>query len=58
MLPGGTELIVVLGIAVLLFGASKIPKLARSVGQAQGELKKGRKQAEQELEQLKIEEGE
>jgi len=43
---------VILGIAVLLFGANKIPKLARSVGQAQGEIKKGRKEAEKELEQI------
>ena len=39
-------------IIVLLFGASKLPKLARSVGQAQGELKKGQAEAEQELEEI------
>jgi len=50
--PGGTELIVILLIAVLLFGANKIPKLARSTGQAMGEFQKGREQVEQELEQL------
>jgi sec-independent protein translocase protein TatA len=50
--PGGTELIVILLIAVLLFGANKIPKLARSTGQAMGEFQKGREQVEQELEQM------
>jgi sec-independent protein translocase protein TatA len=31
----------VLGIVVLLFGSSQLPKLARSLGQAQKEFKKG-----------------
>jgi sec-independent protein translocase protein TatA len=38
---GPTELIIVLVIALLLFGSSKLPKLARSMGQAQREFKKG-----------------
>jgi sec-independent protein translocase protein TatA len=37
----GTELWVVLGVVVLIFGGSQIPKLARSIGQAQKEFKKG-----------------
>ena len=51
--PGGTELAVILLIAILLFGANKIPKLARSTGEAMGEFKKGREQVEQELEQIR-----
>jgi sec-independent protein translocase protein TatA len=51
-IPGGPELIVILLIAVLLFGANKIPKLARSTGQAMGEFQKGRQQVEEELEEL------
>lgn len=51
--PGGTELVIIMGIAVLLFGASRIPKLARSSGQAMGEFKKGREEVEQELEEIK-----
>ena len=39
--PGGTELLVVLVIVLVLFGGAKIPQLARSVGQAQREFKKG-----------------
>ena len=50
--PGGMEMVVILLIAVLLFGANKIPKLARSTGQAMGEFQKGREQVEQELEEL------
>ncbi|WP_336001244.1 Sec-independent protein translocase subunit TatA/TatB [Halorientalis halophila] len=47
--PGGPELLVILGIAVLLFGANKLPALARSSGQALGEFKKGRQEIETEL---------
>ncbi len=38
---GPTELIIILVIVLLLFGGSKLPKLARSLGQAQKEFKKG-----------------
>ena len=48
-LPGGPELLIVLLVLVLLFGANKIPKLARSTGQAMGEFKKGREEIEDEL---------
>ena len=51
-IPGGMEMVVILLIAVLLFGANKIPKLARSTGQAMGEFQKGRQQVEQELEEM------
>jgi len=50
--PGGMEMVVILLIAVLLFGANKIPKLARSSGEAIGEFQKGRAQVEQELEEI------
>ena len=50
--PGGLELAVILLIAILLFGAQKIPKLARSTGQAMGEFRRGREEIEQELDEL------
>ena len=31
-MPGGTELIIILAIVVLLFGAKKIPELAKGFG--------------------------
>jgi sec-independent protein translocase protein TatA len=52
-LPGGMEWAVILLIAVLLFGANKIPKLARSSGEAIGEFQKGREEVEQELEEIR-----
>ena len=48
-IPGGPELLVVLLLVVLLFGADKLPKLARSSGQAMGEFKRGRDRVEDEL---------
>ena len=51
-IPGGMELAVILLIAVLLFGANKIPKLARSTGEAMGEFQKGREEVEQELQEM------
>lgn len=38
---GPPELAVVLAIGVLLFGATKLPKLANSLGRSIGEFKKG-----------------
>jgi len=37
----GPEWIIVLLVVILVFGASQVPKLARSLGQAQHEFKKG-----------------
>jgi sec-independent protein translocase protein TatA len=37
----GWEFLLVLLIIVVLFGSSQLPKLARSLGQASKELKKG-----------------
>lgn len=40
---GTTELIIILVILVLLFGAKKLPELARSIGKSANELKSGMK---------------
>lgn len=47
--PGGMEMLVILLVAVLLFGADKLPKLARATGEAMGEFKKGREDIEREI---------
>ena len=38
---GAPELIIILVIVLLLFGGARLPKLARSLGQAQKEFKSG-----------------
>jgi sec-independent protein translocase protein TatA len=38
---GPTELIIILVIVLLLFGTTRLPKLARSLGEASKEFKKG-----------------
>ncbi|HKC78650.1 MAG TPA: twin-arginine translocase TatA/TatE family subunit [Nitrosopumilaceae archaeon] len=46
-------LIVVIVIAALIFGAKKIPELARTFGKAKGEFEKGRLESEKELKDFK-----
>jgi sec-independent protein translocase protein TatA len=38
---GAPELLIILLIVLLLFGGAKLPKLARSLGEASKEFKKG-----------------
>lgn len=38
---GVTELLIILGVVLLLFGTTRVPKLARSLGQASKEFKRG-----------------
>ena len=37
----GPDLLIVLGVVVLLFGGSQLPKLARSLGTARSEFERG-----------------
>ncbi|WP_440945032.1 twin-arginine translocase TatA/TatE family subunit [Methanosarcina sp. T3] len=46
---GPQELILIFIIVMLLFGASKLPELARSMGSSVGEFKKAQKESEQNL---------
>jgi len=48
-MPGGPELIFILVIVLLLFGAKKLPELARGLGQSLGEFKKAREEFEREV---------
>ncbi len=47
---GGQELLVILLIVLLLFGSSKLPELARSLGKARKEFKKGLEEEEEQKE--------
>lgn len=42
---GPGELIIILAIVLLLFGSARLPKLARSLGQASREFKQGTAEA-------------
>lgn len=44
---GAPELLIILLIIVLVFGGSKLPKLAKSLGEAQREFKKGHDAADE-----------
>jgi len=51
---GGSELIIlVVVIGVLLFGAAKIPQLAKTFGKAKSEYKKGEIEGDKELKDIK-----
>ncbi|MDH3313418.1 MAG: twin-arginine translocase TatA/TatE family subunit [Nitrosopumilus sp.] len=53
---GSTEIIVlVVVIAVLIFGAKKIPELAKTFGKAKGEFEKGKIEADKDLKEFKEE---
>ena len=43
-MPGPLELLLILVLILLLFGAKKLPDLARSLGKSLGEFKKGREE--------------
>ena len=45
---GAPELLILFAILLLVFGAAKLPKLARSMGQAGKEFKEGMKEGYQE----------
>ena len=45
-MPSGTELLLIFGIVILLFGAKKIPDLAKSIGQGIKGFKKEMKDEE------------
>ncbi len=53
LLEGSEWLIVIVIVVVLIFGANKIPDLAKSLGRASGEFQKGKIEAEMEAERLR-----
>lgn len=55
--PGGPALLTVLLLVVLLFGANKLPALARLSDQALGEFKLGREELEAESRDAARDEG-
>ena len=57
MMPGSSEWLIILGVAVLIFGPSKLPKLGGAIGEAIRNLKKGLK-SEEEIDCNKLEDKE
>ena len=49
-LPGGMELVLIIAVIVLLFGAKKIPELAKGLGLGIKEFKKASKDVKNEIE--------
>jgi len=55
MLGGQEIIILVIVIGVLIFGAKKIPELAKTFGKAKGEFEKGKIEADNDLKEFKEE---
>lgn len=49
---GMGELLLILGIVLIVFGPAKLPALARSIGQAVSEFRKGTKEITKEFDEL------
>ncbi len=49
MFPSGQEWIFIMLLVLLLFGAKKLPELARGIGKSMGEFKKAKDEFEHEI---------
>lgn len=52
---GGQEILIVLLILLFLFGAKKLPQLARGMGKSLGEFKKAREEFDDEVKRVEEE---
>ena len=52
---GGQEILLVLLVVVLLFGAKKLPELARGMGKSLGEFKKAKTEFDDQIDKIKDE---
>ncbi len=56
MLPGGSELILILVVVILLFGGRELPRIARTIGRWSAILRKSINDVRREFNRLSIEE--
>ncbi|MFM7180600.1 MAG: twin-arginine translocase TatA/TatE family subunit [Verrucomicrobiales bacterium] len=54
---GGPEMIIVFVLVLLLFGAKKLPELARGIGKSMGEFKRAREDFEREIHNAEVDPG-
>jgi sec-independent protein translocase protein TatA len=47
-MPGGYEWLIILAVVVLLFGASRLPQLAKALGQSKRAFREGQDEADEE----------
>jgi len=52
---GGQEMLIIFLVILLLFGAKKLPELARGIGKSMGEFKKAREEFEHEITRAEVE---
>lgn len=50
-------ILIVIAAGIILFGAKKLPDLAKAVGRAQSDYEKARREAAQEIKQMKSQDG-
>lgn len=55
-MPGASEWILIFLVVLLLFGAKRLPELARGLGQAKKEFQKATREVEDEVDKLKHDE--
>jgi sec-independent protein translocase protein TatA len=48
-MPGGWEWVIILVVILLLFGGSRLPQLAKALGQSKRAFREGQDEAEEEL---------
>lgn len=54
---GGWEILIILVVVLLIFGSSRLPKIARGLGESTRELKKGFQDLKDDIESDKVDDG-
>ncbi len=58
MMPGPMQIAIIVFVIILLFGAKKLPQLARGMGESLNEFQKARKEMENAEKEVATKEGE